>query len=67
MVPHFFLFIFQTDSRRLGSSNFRNSNYKEKTTGSACVSRPSFRFLWLCEDESLQQNLFKSMEIYGFS
>ena len=46
MVPHTFLFIFQTGSRRLGSNNFWNSSYK-KTAGSARVSRLSFRFLWL--------------------
>ena len=40
-------FIFHADSRRLGSNNFRNSSYKEKTAGSARVSRLSFRFLWL--------------------
>ena len=44
MVPHTFLFIFQTGSRRLGSNNFWNSSYK-KTAGSARVSRLSFRFL----------------------
>ena len=43
MVPRTFLFIFHT-----GSHNFLNSNYKERTAGSACVSRLSFRFLWLC-------------------
>ena len=32
MVPRTFLFIFHT-----GSHNFLNSNYKEKTAGSACV------------------------------
>ena len=47
MVPHTFLFIFHAGSRRLGSNNFRNSSYKEKTAGSARVSRLSFRFLWL--------------------
>ena len=45
MIPHTFLFIFHAGSRRLGSNNFRNSSYKEKTTGSARVSRLSFRFL----------------------
>ena len=47
MVPRTFLFIFHAGSRRLGSNNFRNSSYKEKTAGSARVSRLSFRFLWL--------------------
>ena len=45
MVPRTFLFIFHAGSRRLGSNNFRNSSYKEKTDGSARVSRLSFRFL----------------------
>ena len=39
------LFIFHAGSRGLGSNNFRNSSYKEKTAGLACVSRLSFRFL----------------------
>ena len=47
MVPRTFLFIFHAGSRRLGSNNFRNSSYKEKTAGSARVSRLSFCFLWL--------------------
>ena len=47
MVPRTCLFIFDAGSRRLGSNNFRNSSYKEKTAGSARVSRLSFRFLWL--------------------
>ena len=41
MVPRTFLFIFHAGSRRLGSNNFRNSSYKEKTAGSARVSRLS--------------------------
>ena len=45
MVPRTFLFLFHAGSRRLGSNNFRNSSYKEKTAGSARASRPSFRFL----------------------
>ena len=45
MVTLTFLFIFHAGSRRLGSNNFRNSSYKEKTAGSARVSRISFRFL----------------------
>ena len=47
MVPRTFLFIFHAGSRRLGSNNFRNSSFKEKTAGSVRVSRLSFRFLWL--------------------
>ena len=48
MVPRTFLFIFHAGSRGLGSKNFRNSSYKEKTVGSARASRLPFRFLWLC-------------------
>ena len=40
-----FLFIFHAGPRGLGSHNFRNSSYKEKTAGSARASRLSFRFL----------------------
>ena len=57
MLPRTFLFIFDAGSRRLGSNNFQNSSYKEKTAGSARVSRLSFRFLWLC----LHWSIFKSM------
>ena len=42
MVPRVCLFISDAGSRRLGSNNFRNPSYKEKTTGSARVSRLSF-------------------------
>ena len=45
MVPLTFLFVFHAGSRRLGSNNFWNSSYKEKTAGLARVSRLSFRFL----------------------
>ena len=45
MIPHTFLFVFHAGSRRLSSNNFQNSSYKEKTTGSARVSRLFFRFL----------------------
>ena len=45
MVPRTFLFIFHAGSRRLGSNNFQNSSYKEKTTCAARVSRLSFCFL----------------------
>ena len=45
MVPCACLFIFDVGSRRQGSNSFRNSSYKEKTAGSARVSRLSFRFL----------------------
>ena len=46
-VPCTFLFTFHAGLRGLGSKNFRNSSYKEKTAGSARVSTLSFRFLWL--------------------
>ena len=45
MVPCTCLFIFGAGSLRLGSNNFRNSRYKEKTAGSTRVSRLSFPFL----------------------
>ena len=45
VVSRSFLFIFHAGSRGLGSNNFRNSNYTEKTAGSARVSRLSFRLL----------------------
>ena len=39
MVPRTFLFIFHAGSRRLGSNNFWNSSYIEKTAGLARFSR----------------------------
>ena len=36
MVPRTFFFIFHAGSRRLGSNNFRNSSYKEKTGFGSC-------------------------------
>ena len=51
MVPRTFLFIFHAGWRRLGSNNFRNSSYKDKTAGSACVSgRVSFVYLSVSYD-----------------
>ena len=47
VVPRSFLFVFDAGSRRLGSNNSWNSSCKEKTAGSVCVSRLSFRFLWI--------------------
>ena len=44
VVCRSFLFIFHAGSRRLGSNNFRNSSYKEKTAGSARVSRLSVSY-----------------------
>ena len=45
VVSRSFLFIFNAGSRRLGSNNFRNSSYKEKTASLARVFRLPFRFL----------------------
>ena len=45
VVPHSFLFAFHAGSSGLGSNNSRNTSYKEKTAGSARVSRLSLRFL----------------------
>ena len=45
VVPRSFLFVFHAGSCGLGSNNSRNSSYKEKTAGSARVSRLSFQFL----------------------
>ena len=45
VVSRSFLFIFNAGLRGLGSNNFRNSSYKEKTAGSSRVSRLSFCFL----------------------
>ena len=51
MVPRTFLFIFHAGWRRLGSNNFWNSSYKDKTAGSACVSgRVSFVYLSVSYD-----------------
>ena len=45
VVSRGFLFIFHAGWLGLGPNIFRNSSYKEKTAGSAHVSRLSFRFL----------------------
>ena len=42
-----FILIFHLGFRGMGSNNFRNSRYKEKTAGLTRVSRLPFRFLWL--------------------
>ena len=44
MVRRTFLLIFNAGSCRLGPNNFRDSSYKEKTAGSARVSKLSLRF-----------------------
>ena len=46
MVSRSFLFVFHTGSRGLGCNNSRNSSYKEKMAGSACVSRLSVSYLF---------------------
>ena len=46
-VPRTFLFIFHASLRGRVYNNFWNSNYKQKTAGSARFSRLSFCFLWL--------------------
>ena len=56
-----FLFIFHAGLHRLGSKNFRNSSYKEKTVSSARVSRLSFCFLWLWWDIYIK-NVKKCLE-----
>ena len=43
--PHCLHLTFHAGLRVLGSNNFRNSSHKEKTAGSARVSKLSFRFL----------------------
>ena len=58
MIPRTCLFIFDAGSRGLGSNNFRNSSYKEKTAGSTRVSRLSFRFLWLWKNEVIHYCTF---------
>ena len=62
-VPRSFLFIFHAGSRGLSSNNSRNSSYKEKTAGSARVSRLSFRFLWLCLNRLLIKELSALKEL----
>ena len=44
MVSRTFLFIFHANLSRLGSNNFRNSGFKEKTIGLARVSRLSISY-----------------------
>ena len=45
VVPRSFLFVSHAGSRELSSNNSWNSNHKEKTAGSARVSRLSFLFV----------------------
>ena len=52
-----FLFTFHAGSRGLGSNNFRNSSYKEKTACSARVSRLSFRFLCYSLINVIERNI----------
>ena len=72
MVPRTCLFIFDAGSCRLGSNNFRNSIYKEKTAASARVSKLSFRFLWLWFDmvlnaEAVAQKCFVNKVVLQIS
>ena len=67
VVSRSFLFVFHAGSRGLGSNNSRNSSYKEKTVGSARVSRLSFRFLWLCFCVSSKCNLVFTSTIISVS
>ena len=64
MVSRTFLLIFHAGLRRLGSNNFRNSNYKEKTAGSARVFRLFFRFLWLWFKLAFLQLIWKASLIF---
>ena len=64
MVPCACLFIFDVGSRRQGSNSFRNSSYKEKTAGSARVSRLSFRFLWLGKNQPSQNFDFLGKKVW---
>ena len=45
---HSFLFVFYAGSHGLGFNDSRNSGFKEKMAGLACVSGLTFCFLWLC-------------------
>ena len=57
VVPRSFLFVFHARLCGLGSNNYRNSSYKEKTASSARVSRLSFHFLWLCWQKTMFQQM----------
>ena len=46
-VRRTFIFIIHAGLRSLGSSNFQNSSYKQKTDSSGHAFKVSFRFLWL--------------------
>ena len=58
VVSRSFLFIFHAGSRGVGSNNFQNSSYKEKTAGSAPVS--IFPFLMTMVKEGFQFRQLKS-------
>ena len=65
MVPRTFLFMFHAGSRRLGSNNFQNSSYKEKTTGSALF--PDYLYVsydWLCQNQ-LRIRILENERILG--
>ena len=67
VFSHSFLFVFHAGWHGLGSKNSRNSSYKEKTVGSARVSRLSLRFLWLCFCVSCKCNLVFTSTILSVS
>ena len=58
VVPRNFLFVVHAGSRGLGSNNFRDSSYKEKTAGSARVfsSKLYFSFLFYIQELETIQN-----------
>ena len=66
-VSRTFLFIFYAGSRGLGSKNFRNSSYREKTAGSARVSRLSSRFLWLWLQITFSKESIKVKKVSNFN
>ena len=63
MFPRTCLFLFDAGSRRLGSNNFRNSSYKEKT---AVLVRVSYDYGFIREYISLSLIPWKSHQKIGF-
>ena len=57
--------IFHAGFGGLGSNDFRNSVFKEKTAGSARVSRLSFRFLWLCLKQASPDDFLAETAIWS--
>ena len=67
--PALFILIFYAGLCGLGSDNFRNSSYKEKTAGLACVSRLSFRFFMTmisCMGRNLRLNVILRIAVMDF-